>query len=104
MRFPTSDVQLYLIEVDTHHSARGPSRPSEFEGHITAAAPNIEACRTGRYSNFSQQRTGGRTHHLGQEAEPFAAFHSASDYVPLGGRDSPPACTDPANFAPSSNK
>src|SRR5262249_34054255 len=39
MRFPTSDVQLDLIEVDTHRSARRPSRPSEFEGHITAAAP-----------------------------------------------------------------
>src|SRR5262245_18209280 len=39
MRFPTSDVQLYLIEVDTHRSARRPSRPSEFEGHITAAVP-----------------------------------------------------------------
>src|SRR5262245_20744325 len=65
MRFPTSDGRLDLIEVDTHRSARRPSRPSEFEGHITAAAPNIEACRTGRYANLSQQRTCGRTHHLG---------------------------------------
>src|SRR5262245_45598819 len=42
MRVPTSDVQLYLIEVDTHRSAESPTARAGLKGTLTAAHPTTE--------------------------------------------------------------
>jgi hypothetical protein len=100
---PSRNVELRLVEVHPDRSTCRSSYASEFEGHIAAAASNVEAYRASRYSNISQESTGGRAHDRGEKAEPFAAFHSTSDHVPFGPHRLISNARGPATSFPSAN-
>jgi hypothetical protein len=81
-RLSVRDIELGLIAIDSKHPTRGSYRASELERHITAPASNVEASRPGRDADLCEERTRGRAHDFGKEAQSFPTFDSPSDHIP----------------------
>jgi hypothetical protein len=80
---PSRNIEQRLITVYPDRFTRRTSCSSKLECHIATATSDVEAFRSGGYADFSKEGTGGWTHDLGQESEPFATARATWDDILL---------------------
>jgi hypothetical protein len=87
IREPSSELILACechdrgVEVDADRSPRRPNDPREFQGHVPAPAPDVDACLPFTYAGLGEQRERRRSHDLGEQVQAPLPVGSACDRV-----------------------